>query len=302
MSIGLEVGGNNFLVNVLQNALHGAFGSSLHCRADFIVGSGLLEADSQVNDGDVAGGDTHGGAGQLALQLGDDLADCLCSAGGGGDDVVVDGAAESPVLLGEAVNDGLGGGGGVNGGHQAFDDAEVVVENLCHGSQAVGGAGSVGNELHVRGVLLEVDAADEHRGVILCRAGHNDDLCAGVDMGLCSFLGEEAAGALQNVLYAKLAPGNESGITVLVIGKDFDLLAVNDENALFVAGLDGTVETAVDGVVLHGIGQLACGMTGSVDCNDLDVVRLDSCSESQRADAAETIDANFDHISILHNK
>ena len=190
----------------------------------------------------------------------------------------------------------------MNGGHQAFDDAEVVVENLCHGSQAVGGAGSVGNELHVRGVLLEVDAADEHRGVILCRAGHNDDLCAGVDMGLCGFLGEEAAGALQNVLYAKLAPGNESGITVLVIGKDFDLLAVNDENALFVASLDGTVETAVDGVVLHGIGQLACGMTGSVDCNDLDVVRLDSCSESQRADAAETIDANFDHISILHNK
>jgi hypothetical protein len=37
-------------------------------------------------------------------------------------------------------------------------------------------------------------------------------------------------------------------------------------------------------------------MTGSADRNDLDVIGLDSGAESQGADAAETIDANFNHV------
>ena len=53
----------------------------------------------------------------------------------------------------------LGGGDGVDGGHQAFHNAELIVDNLGHGSQAVGGAGGVGHEGHVAGVLVLVDAA-----------------------------------------------------------------------------------------------------------------------------------------------
>jgi hypothetical protein len=40
-------------------------------------------------------------------------------------------------------------------------------------------------------------------------------------------------------------------------------------------------------------------MAGSVDGNDFDIVGLDGSSESQGVDAAETIDANFDHVYIL---
>ena len=83
VSVGTEVGGNDLVINVLEDTSHGAFSSSLHCSADLCVGCGLLEASGQVDDGDVAGGDTHGHTGQLAVELGDDLADSLCSAGGG---------------------------------------------------------------------------------------------------------------------------------------------------------------------------------------------------------------------------
>ena len=184
----------------------------------------------------------------------------------------------------------------MDGGHEALDDAEVVVDDLRHGREAVGGAGGVGNELHILGVLVEVDAADEHRGVILRGAGHDDDLCAGVDVSLCLLLGEVNAGALENVLYAQLAPGDESGVTVGLIGKDLDDLAVDGDGAVLVVADDFAVEAAVNGIVLHAVGDVRSGMAGRVDSDDLYVVRLDGGPESEGADTAETINANFDHL------
>ena len=72
--VGAEVGRDDLFINILQNALHGAFGSGLYGGADLVVACALLQADGQVNDGHVASGNTHGGAGQLALQFGDNQA------------------------------------------------------------------------------------------------------------------------------------------------------------------------------------------------------------------------------------
>src|SRR5699024_5364665 len=120
--------------------------------ADVLIGGGLRQLGGQVHHGHVQGGDAHGDAGQLAVQLGDDLAHGLGGAGGGGDDVAGGSTAAAPILQGGAVQQLLGGGDGVDGGHQAFHNAEVVVQNLGDGSQAVGGAGGVGHKGHVRGV------------------------------------------------------------------------------------------------------------------------------------------------------
>lgn len=49
----------------------------------------------------------------------------------------------TPLLSGWAVNGLLGGGNGVDGGHETFDDAKVVMDNLGQWSQAVGGARGV---------------------------------------------------------------------------------------------------------------------------------------------------------------
>ena len=142
-----EVGRNDGLVGVTQNALQLALGGFLHGVADLFVGSGLREVDSQVNDGDIQRRNTHGHTGQLAVQLGDDLADSLGSAGGRRDDVAGSSAAASPVLHGRAVNGLLGSGGGVYGGHQTVFDTENVIQNLGNRGQAVRSAGSVGNKL-----------------------------------------------------------------------------------------------------------------------------------------------------------
>jgi hypothetical protein len=111
---------------------------------------------------------------ELAVEAGDDLADGFGCAGRGGDDVVVDGAAAAPVLVRRAVNGLLGRGRGVHGGHEALGDAELVVDDLGEGRQAVGSAGGVGDDGVLGVVRVEVDTADEHGCV--GRGGGDDDL------------------------------------------------------------------------------------------------------------------------------
>lgn len=82
---------------------------------------------------------------QLAVQSRDDLADSLGRASRGGDDVPADGSATTPVLAGGTVDGLLGGGRGVHGGHERLDDAELVVDDLGEGGEAVGRARGVGD-------------------------------------------------------------------------------------------------------------------------------------------------------------
>ena len=175
----------------------------------------------------------------------------------------------------------------MNGGHQAIGDTPVVVQDLGNGGQAVGGAGSVGDELHVGGVLIQVDTADEHGSVILGGSGHDDLLGAGVQMALALLLGQEQAGGLHNILSTQLSPRQVGGIA---LGRDRDLLAVDDDGALSVADL--SVALAVHRIILQHISQVVGGAQ-IVDAHDLDFGMIQACAEHHAADTAEAIDANF---------
>ena len=63
---------------------------------------------------------------------------------------------------------------GVNRGHETALDPHRVVQHLCHRRKAVRGAGGVGDNLHVRAVVLVVHAHHKHRGV--SRGGGDDNL------------------------------------------------------------------------------------------------------------------------------
>lgn len=108
----------------------------------------------------------------------------------------------------------MGGGGGVDGGHEAFDDAELVVEDLGERSQAVGGAGGVGDDLGALGIVgLEVDTADEHRSVS-GRSSDDDLLGTTLDVSVGLVHGGEDTGGLDNVVDASLAPRDGRGVLV----------------------------------------------------------------------------------------
>lgn len=99
----------------------------------------------------------------LALQVGNDLADRLGGTRRGRNEIVQGTTTGTPVLaaLGGSVHDELIGRTGVNGRHEAFDNAEFVVQDLGDGGQAVGRAGRVGKDSLAR-VGLVVDPHDKH--------------------------------------------------------------------------------------------------------------------------------------------
>jgi len=225
-----EVLGHNIVLSVAEVALKvSGFGRSLHGSLDIFVLAALVEPDSKVNNGDIGGGDTEGHSGELTIKLGDDLADSLSGSGGGGDDVLASATATTPILGGGTVNGLLGGGGGVDGGHETFLNSELVVEDLGDGSQAVGGAGGVGDDVHVLGILLLVDTHHEHGGI---GGGGGDDDLLGTTfvVSICLIEGGEDASRFDDVFSTSAAPGD--GFRLHLV-EDLDLVSVDNEVIAF---------------------------------------------------------------------
>jgi len=101
----------------------------------------------------------------VELNVGRQYETDLGSTSAGRNDVGGSGASTTPVLGGGAVDRLLGSGVGVDSSHETLDDAKLVVQDLGKRSQAVGGARSIGKNVHVLGVLPEVDTAHEHGGI-----------------------------------------------------------------------------------------------------------------------------------------
>jgi len=189
----------------------------------------------------------------------------------------------------------------MNGGHDAGDDGIGLVQGVGHGGQAVGGAGSSGDDLILSGQGLLVDGVDDGLQVVAGGSRDNDLAGASLDVGLSLSLAGVEAGALQNDVDAQLAPGAILSILNCVDG---DLLAVDDD--VILASLNGVLvlanlaqERALCGVVLQQVSQHS-GAGQIVDGDDFVTVSLEHLTESQTADTAKTIDSNFNsHSEIL---
>ena len=286
-----KIGRNNVLVLVSEDALHLALGGLLDGGADGLVRGTLVQTAGKVNDGNVGGGDTERHAGKLAVQLRDDLADSLGSTSRRGDDVVASGTATTPVLLGGTVDGLLGGGDGVDGGHETLLEAELVVDNLGDGGKAVGGARGVGDDVHGGLVLLLVDAHNEHGSIT--GGGGDDDLLSATGHVLGGTLGggEDASG-LDDVVGTSRSPLDLGGVHLV---EDLDGLAVDGDLIVTVLGNDAG-ELSVDGIVLEHVLHVVGGDEGVVHSDDVDHGVVLSGAHDETADAAGTIDANVDGL------
>ncbi len=284
-----EILGDDGVLSVAENTLELTLGGGLDGLADLGVGGGLLEADGEIDDGDIDGGDTESHTSELAVEGRNDLTDGLGSTGGGRNDVGRSRSASSPVLsaLAGTIDGELGGGGGVDGGHETLNDAKVVVDDLGERSETVGGAGSVGDDVVLGLVVLVVDAHDEHGGVVLRGSGHDDLLGASGEVSGSLGLVEEAAGGLADVVGADGAPRDLGGVS---LSEDDDLVAIDDE--LAVLSLDGSGVSAVDRVVLELVDHVVEGHEGVVDGDNLDLGVSAAGAADESANTTETIDTN----------
>ena len=186
----------------------------------------------------------------------------------------------------------------MNGGHDAGNDRESLVQGVGHRSQAVGGAGSSRDNLVILGQGLLVDRVDDGLQVVAGRSRDNDLLSASSDVSHALLFAGVEAGALQNNVNADLAP---RAILSVLNGVDLDLLAIDDDGIL--GSFDGVLvltdlaqERALSGVVLEQVSQhLGAGQV--IDGNNFVALSLKHLTESQTADTAKTIDSS--HSKIL---
>lgn len=245
VSVAKEVGGDNLLIGVAENALQWTVGSLLNLGLNLIVAGALAQTDSQIDNGHIGCGHTESHAGKLAVQSRNNLADGLGGTSGCWNDVLGSTTTITPQFARWAIDGLLGGRGGVDSGHQTLNDLKVIVDNLSQGSQAVGGARGVRHNLHVGAVGIQIDTAHEHGGI--GRWSRDDDLLGTtlqVSGGLLG--GGEHTGRLNHVLSASAGPVDVGGVALAENG---DLLAIDDQETALSG--NGALETAVSGVELE---------------------------------------------------
>jgi hypothetical protein len=126
----------------------------------------------------------------------------------------------------------------VNSGHETLFNSEVIVDDLCQGSKAVGGARGVGYNLVLRLVGSVVDTVNEDRSIVLGWSGENSLLGTSLDVERTLSLVKEDARAFGNVVSADLSPRNLSWV---LLAEDRDLLSVDLDTtlSLFNGSLEG---------------------------------------------------------------
>jgi hypothetical protein len=209
----------------------------------------------------------------------------------GGDDVLGGCPAAPEVLVGD-IGETLIVGIGVDRGHEAPLDPELIVEDLDDRCQAVGGARGVGDDLVVFAQILVVDSKD-HGGTqfVLCGNGEDHTLGPGLDVLRHGMLGAEHAGGFDDDIDSEFLPREFSRIHD---GEQLHPMASGRQMAVVQYYLAG--ELAHDGVVLEQIGgHLVVGEV--VDRNDLDarIGPLADHPEDRPADPPEPVDGYPGH-------
>ena len=283
-----DVGGDDLLFRVAERS-----GSSvLHRLVD------VLSLDFAFADRDELGQRTRGNGNALraavkhAVEFGNDEADRFRRTRGVGNDVDRSGTRTAQITLAvRSVEHHLVARVSVNGGHVALLDLGELVERIRHGSQAVGRAGSRGDD-GVRSLeRLFVDAVDDRGQVVAGGSGDDDLLRACIDVRLSLRLGGVEARALKHDVDIEFLPGKVDRVFFLV---DPDGLAVNGDRALFIVCADGVCKSisALSRVILEKV-RKHLGAGEVVDRDDLITLSAEHLAESETADATESVDRNF---------
>jgi len=120
----------------------------------------------------------------------------------------------------------------VDRGHETLLDAETFLEkDMDDGSETVGGAAGVGDDVVVGNIKFIVVDTHNHRDVLSLGRSGDDDLlgaCGQMTLGLFG-IGEEA-GALKHDIDIEIFP-RKCG-RAFFDGKALDLVAINDERVV----------------------------------------------------------------------
>ena len=195
-----------------------------------------------------------------------------------------------------AVQDHLVAGVSVNGAHDTALDRSIVIQSLSHRSQAVGGAGSCGDDLVISSQSVVVYIVNDSRQIVTSRSRDNNLLCTSIDMSLCLSLRSVETSAFQNNVNTDLAPRQLCSVSLCI---DLQGLAVYSDSTSFVISRNSVLVladlaciTALCGIILQQVSQHG-RLSQVVDCNNLIAFCTKHLAECETTDTAKTINSNF---------
>lgn len=294
----VEVAGNERKIVVAENAAESfGFGSRLDDGVDFFNGGFALGDEGKVDHADVDRRNADCVAVEKTVEFRKNKTDCSSGASLRRDHGLGGSTSAAHVLV-EDVGKNLVVRVGMDRGHEAAFNAESFMERLDERSQAVGRAGSVGNNEVGRLENILVDAVDDGGVGGLARSGKENLFGAGVEVNLALFLGVECAGAFENDVDVEILPWEFARIAG---GEGLDAVAVDDQ--IGSVDFNGAVEASVAGVEADEV-SVRIDVAWSVDGNDLNVARLAGFivgAQNVAADSSKTIDCDADghFLSLL---
>ncbi len=255
--------------------------------------------EGEIHYRDIDGGHAHRKAIELAIEFGQHQPHRRGGASFGGNHGHRrrTGAAQVFVIN---VSQHLVVGVGMDRGHQALHHADLLVQRLHQRSEAVGGAGGVGNHRMFCAQHLMIDAIDDG-GVDILATGRGNDylLRTSLEVSRSLLLAGEKASAFQHHIHPQLPPRQFRRIA---LRQHANFVAIDDH----VVAVDryGAGEFAVRRVVAGEMG-VGLGVAKVVDRYDLDfriALALVKRAQNIAADAAVAIDCDFDGHCLLLTK
>src|SRR5699024_7443065 len=135
-------------------------------------------------------------------------------------------------------------------------DAPLVVDDLQHRGDAVGGAGRGGQDVLLRGDVLVVDAVHDVRHVALARRGQQDlGHALRLQVLAQALTVAPAAGVVDDDRVVDVVRGVVDGRRVGGVNH-LDGRAIGPDDVVLLIDGDGAVESAVDGVAAQQRGAL----------------------------------------------
>lgn len=156
-----------WIIDEFDDTLEVTVGSFLDGLTDLFPGGFLFESAGQIDDGDVGGWNSEGHTCEFTLEFWDDFTNGFGSTSGRWDDVWTIGSSTSWVFLRSTIDGGIGGSSSMNGGHEAFNNTELIIDDLGERSKTVGGARSIRDICESWIILFMVNSINEHWSIVL---------------------------------------------------------------------------------------------------------------------------------------
>mmetsp|Transcript_21956 Transcript_21956/g.39853 ORF Transcript_21956/g.39853 Transcript_21956/m.39853 type:complete len:351 (-) Transcript_21956:47-1099(-) len=290
VSVTNEIRRHNIVIVISKNTSHFPLGCLFDGCTDCLVRSALFQASRQVDNRDIDSWHAERHSGKLSVEFRNDLTDGLGSTSRGRNDVVTSSASSTPVLLRWSIDSLLSGSDGVNSCHETLSQAEFVIDNLGKRGKAVGGARSVGYDIHGILVQLVIDSHDKH-GCICGRS--RDDNLLGTSIKVLSslFQGSENTSRFDNIISSDIAPLDVGWIQ---FSKDLDGLAINMNGVGRLVVRHFLRSTSMHSVILVHVFHVVHRNEWIIHANDFNLWVLGGGAHYKTTDSAKAIDSNFD--------